>query len=237
MTSTIPAEAVVDHQHRAEAVSAHIPADLRLPPASSVQLAAKRSIDFVVALVGTIVLLPLGVVLAALVKATSRGPVFFRQERVGKDGVPFKVLKFRSMVNGADRQVKENAAIYAEYVANDFKMAANDPRITKVGRVLRATSLDELPQLLNVLVGHMSLVGIRPLVSPELAVRSEYHQECYRAMRPGVTGLWQVEGRSKIAHDDRRRLDRRYVETWSLWQDIKILAKTPLAVLKVHHSK
>jgi exopolysaccharide production protein ExoY len=201
------------------------------------QLGVKRTLDIVVASVALIVVLPLVVLIAALVKASSQGPVFFRQERVGRDGRRFKCVKFRSMVNGADRIVQECDETRARYIANDFKLGADDPRITKVGRVLRATSLDELPQLVNVLAGHMSIVGNRPLLAPELALRSDYHQHCYRALRPGMTGLWQVEGRSTVAHADRHRLDQQYIETWSNWSDVKILARTPFAVLRFHHSR
>ncbi len=171
-----------------------------------------------------------------MVKATSRGPVLFNQQRVGRNGELFTVYKFRSMRDGTHHEVLGDAVARQAYHDNDFKLPPDDPRITTIGRLLRKTSLDELPQLVNVLMGDMSIVGIRPLLADELALRPEYDQQLYRTMRPGMTGLWQVEGRSTVQKTDRLHLDRRYVEEWSVWGDVKIAVRTPLALLRIHHA-
>lgn len=188
--------------------------------------------DIGLTLVATIVTLPVGLIAAAAIKATSTGPVLFRQKRVGKDGTLFEIYKFRTMRPGTDTEVMQCAVQREQYKANGFKLSEDDPRITRVGRLLRKTSLDELPQLINVLRGEMSLVGIRPLLEDELADRPSYDQDCYRLFRPEMTGLWQVSGRSAVELDDRIELDRRYVEEWSLQGDLSILLRTPIAVLR-----
>ena len=203
---------------------------------SPVALAAKRAIDVVVAGVSVVLLAPLFGVLALGVALTSRGGVIFRHERVGRDGVRFKVLKFRTMTVGTHDRIWSDPERAEAFKASGFKLAANDPSITRFGRFLRKTSLDELPQLINVLRGEMSLVGVRPLVPVEVAARSAYEQDLYRAMNPGITGLWQVNGRSSVEHEDRCTLDREYVEQWSLMSDISILVRTPFAVLRPHHT-
>ncbi len=175
-------------------------------------------------------------VIALLIKATSRGPVLFRQDRVGREGEVFRIAKFRTMTDGTHDHVLSSEDDRQRYIENDFKLDPADRRITTVGRFLRKTSLDELPQLVHVLRGQMSLVGIRPLVPIELGLRSEYDQALYRSLRPGLTGLWQVEGRSTVEKVVRLDLDRRYVETWSPWQDVKILFRTPFALLRIGHT-
>ncbi|MEM1335964.1 MAG: sugar transferase [Actinomycetota bacterium] len=199
-------------------------------------LASRRFGDLVIASVATIVAAIPMVILALLVKATSSGPVLFRQDRVGRGGVHFRVMKFRTMTDGTHDDVLSSETDRRRYIENDFKLDSNDCRITRLGRVLRKTSLDELPQLINVLRGDMSLVGIRPLVPVELGMRPLRDQQLYATLRPGVTGLWQVEGRSTLGKVERLELDRRYVETWSPWQDVKILARTPLALLRIRHT-
>ena len=190
---------------------------------------AKDLFDRSVAAVGILALLPVLVVLAAAVKLTSRGPVFFRHERIGREGVPFHVLKFRSMVPDADAKI---AALMEQNEGNavQFKMK-RDPRVTRVGSFMRRYSLDELPQLLNVLGGSMSLVGPRPHVTREV---EQYGFDMRRRLlvKPGITGLWQVSGRSNLSWDDSVRIDVRYVENWSLTFDLMILGKTVGAVLK-----
>lgn len=198
--------------------------------------ARKRVLDLGVGVPALVACLPLGLVIAVLVKLTSRGPVLFRQERVGSGGECFELIKFRTMRHGTHQEVLQSDELRAAYVANGFKLRPDDERITKVGRFLRKTSLDELPQLVNVVRGEMSLVGIRPLLKVELELRDVSDQAIYQLMRPGMTGLWQVEGRSTVHPVDRLRLDRRYVETWSLWNDVKLLARTPLAVLRIHQA-
>ena len=145
--------------------------------------------------------------LAIAVKRSSPGPVFFRQERIGQNGRPFSVLKFRSMRTGAHADLVRDPIAHRRYQENGFKLDADDPRITPIGRFIRATSLDELPQLINVLAGEMSLVGIRPLLAEEVDLRSDYDRACYQAMKPGMTGLWQVSGRSSVGNCD-RHVDR-----------------------------
>jgi lipopolysaccharide/colanic/teichoic acid biosynthesis glycosyltransferase len=190
-----------------------------------------RVIDVVAASLLLVLLSPVMAVVAILVKRSSPGPVIFRQERIGKDGRLFDVFKFRSMAAGTDVQVLNDPELRRRYEENNFKLDATDPRITRVGRVIRRTSLDELPQLVNVLRGEMSLVGVRPLLARELALRSPYDQELYALHRPGLTGLWQVEGRSSVGHEDRADLDRRYLEDWSAPANVGLLVRTPRAVL------
>jgi len=182
--------------------------------------------------VGLLILLsPVLLLIALLVKRSSPGPIVFRQQRIGSDGQLFDVLKFRSMCDGTDLQLLADPELRRQYEKNNFKLQADDPRITPVGRVIRKTSFDELPQLFNVLRGEMSLVGVRPLLARELALRSPYDQELYMQHTPGLTGLWQVEGRSSVGDDDRIELDRRFLETWSPQQNLGLLARTPRAVL------
>jgi lipopolysaccharide/colanic/teichoic acid biosynthesis glycosyltransferase len=193
---------------------------------------ARRALDLTVAIVTLLVMAIPMLVIAAIVKLTSDGPILFRQERVGEGGNPFQVLKFRTMVDGADRMLRLDADALKAYQENDFKLASDDPRITGIGRFLRKASLDELPQLINVLRGDMSIVGIRPLLSEELACRSSYDQALYRHLAPGLTGRWQVAGRSDVQHDHRVLLDRGYVEQWAFATDLWILAATPLALVR-----
>jgi exopolysaccharide biosynthesis polyprenyl glycosylphosphotransferase len=188
----------------------------------------KGGLDRVVAAVALLLLTPVLLAVAAAIKLTSPGPVLFHQERVGVNGQSFTMLKFRSMVVGADRNLE---SLRAENISDGvlFKMR-EDPRVTRVGRVLRRLSIDELPQLLNVLGGSMSLVGPRPPLPAEVA---RYDAPVHRRLlvKPGLTGLWQVSGRSDLPWDEAVRLDLRYVENWSLTMDLLILAKTVRAVL------
>jgi lipopolysaccharide/colanic/teichoic acid biosynthesis glycosyltransferase len=201
----------------------------------------KRCMDVVGSGLALAVLAPLFLMIAVAIKLTSEGPVFFRQQRLGYHGVPFVFLKFRSMRVGND------ASIHKEYVrqliagqaekksANGngggvYKLT-NDPRITRVGSFLRRTSLDELPQFINVLRGEMSLVGPRPAIAYEVEAYDIWHRRRILEARPGITGLWQVTGRSRVKFDDMVRLDLKYATTWSPWMDLKILLRTPLAVL------
>jgi exopolysaccharide biosynthesis polyprenyl glycosylphosphotransferase len=188
----------------------------------------KGTIDRVAAALALVLLAPVLLGIAVAIKLTSSGPVLFRQERVGINGESFTMLKFRSMVVDADRQLED---LRAENISDGvlFKMRV-DPRVTRVGRVLRRLSLDELPQLLNVLGGSMSLVGPRPPLPGEVA---RYDSEVHRRLlvKPGLTGLWQVSGRSDLPWEEAVRLDLRYVENWSLAMDMLILAKTVRAVL------
>ncbi|MGK5173050.1 sugar transferase [Geodermatophilus sp. CPCC 205761] len=192
------------------------------------QRVVKGSLDRVAAALAIVALAPVLLALAAAIRLTSPGPVLYRQERVGVNGQAFTMLKFRSMVVGADRQVD---GLRAENISDGllFKMRV-DPRVTPVGRLLRRLSLDELPQLFNVLGGSMSLVGPRPPLPGEVA---RYDTSVSRRLlvKPGLTGLWQISGRSDLPWEEAVRLDLRYVENWSLAMDALILAKTARAVL------
>jgi len=177
------------------------------------------------------IVVPVGLLIALVVVLTSRGAVLFGQERVGLGGATFKMYKFRTMHREAESLLQSDPRLWNEYVANGYKLPAEvDRRVTRVGRFLRRSSLDELPQFLNVLFGTMSLVGPRPVVPAEIANYGS-QREAYLTVRPGITGAWQVTGRSNIDYPQRVEIDAAYVETWSLGQDLKILAKTPFAVL------
>ena len=190
---------------------------------------AKRSFDFVSASAACLLLSPVMAILAILVRKDSPGPVLFKQERVGKDGKVFDVLKFRTMVANAE-DLKADLMDRNEGDGPLFKMK-NDPRITRVGGFLRKTSLDELPQLWNVVRGEMSLVGPRPALPKEMA---DWHEDLYGRLRvkPGITGMWQVSGRSGTSFEEYTRLDLYYVDNWNLVVDLAILIKTIPAVLK-----
>lgn len=206
-----------------------------------VSLSIKRLIDIAGSLAGLILCLPVFLVIAVAIKLTSKGPVLFRQVRLGQCGRKFTFLKFRSMYANNDPRIHQEyvtrfivGASGTEQTAgnhqNIYKLTT-DPRITPVGRFLRNTSLDELPQFLNVLLGHMSLVGPRPPVTYEYERYDLWHKQRLLAVKPGITGLWQVDGRSRVKFDEMVRLDIRYARSWSLWLDIKILLQTPRAVV------
>jgi len=190
---------------------------------SGFQALAKRSFDLTVTLVGSLLLLPVFASIAVAIKLTSKGPVLFRQERVGYHGRPFRIMKFRTMVVGAEERLGDLLDMN-EATGPLFKMK-DDPRVTGVGRVLRKLSLDELPQLFNVIRGDMSLVGPRPPL-PREVVQYEDWMMARLEVRPGITGLWQVSGRSELPFEDYVRLDLFYIENWSLAYDLFILAKT-----------
>lgn len=183
----------------------------------------KRLIDVVCSFLGVLVLSPLFIIIAIIIKTTSKGPVFFSQKRVGKNGKEFDMYKFRSMVVNAE-ELKEKLAAQNEMSGPMFKMK-DDPRVTKVGKFIRKTSIDELPQLWNVLKGNMSLVGPRPSLPKEVA---QFEKWMYRRLevKPGLTCYWQVSGRNNIDFEDWMKLDIRYVEERNLWIDIKLIFKT-----------
>jgi lipopolysaccharide/colanic/teichoic acid biosynthesis glycosyltransferase len=194
----------------------------------------KRCFDVTVALVLLLLATPLLLLVALAVKLHDGGPVLFRQDRVGRGGRHFRINKFRTMVVDAEAWLQANPDLHARYVSNGFKLdLGDDARISRLGRFLRASSLDELPQLLNVLRGDMSLVGPRPIVQPELRQYTERGAgAAYLNSRPGLTGLWQVSGRNRLGYDARVELDLVYVASSSLANDVKILLRTPIAVLR-----
>jgi len=201
--------------------------------------AAKRAFDVAVSLTLLAILSPLFLVIAALVKLKSPGPVFFRQERVGEMMKPFRMLKFRTMRVDADHTIhhqfvssfiKPGGQLLESGKTGLFKIT-NDPRVTAIGSFLRKTSLDELPQLWNVLRGDMSLVGPRPPLQYEVEQYQSWHRRRILEAKPGLTGLWQVSGRSRTTFDEMVRLDLRYARSYSVWTDIKILMATPRAVI------
>jgi exopolysaccharide biosynthesis polyprenyl glycosylphosphotransferase len=203
-------------------------------PRDELLLFARRCADFVLALLLLIVFSPVFVVIAILIKMTSPGPVLFRQPRCGLHGRPFTFLKFRSMTLGADA-LKASLAPFNEMDGPAFKMT-NDPRVTPVGRFLRRTSLDELPQLWNILRGDMSFVGPRPAVIEEVRQYAPW-QRRRLSMKPGLTCLWQVSGRNELTFDEWMRLDLEYIDNWSLWLDVKIALKTIPAVVRGRGAK
>jgi lipopolysaccharide/colanic/teichoic acid biosynthesis glycosyltransferase len=204
----------------------------------------KRVMDIIGSALILLICAPVFLVITLAIKASSKGPVLFRQSRVGQYGKLFTFLKFRTM------HVDSDSSIHREYVtqmiaghaqrnpangngdgAGVYKLT-NDPRITRVGALLRRSSLDELPQLLNVLGGEMSLVGPRPAIPYELAAYQTWHRRRVLEVKPGITGLWQVNGRSRVTFDEMVRLDLRYAKTWSPWLDLRILLRTPRAVFE-----
>ena len=210
--------------------------------ASWFKLLLKRGVDIVGSIIGILIFMPVMLITALAIKITSPGPVIFSQIRLGKQGIPFTFYKFRSMHVNMDDQ------IHREYVQDFIKghhakvnqgnaekplyKIKADPRITRVGRFIRKTSIDELPQFFNVLKGDMSLVGPRPPIPYEVEKYQAWHLRRILEMKPGITGLWQVEGRSKTGWDDTVRLDIRYIQNWSLLYDLKILFRTVKEVLR-----
>ena len=199
----------------------------------------KRAIDVIASALLLVLLSPLLLIIVLATKLTSKGPVLFKQKRIGQYGIPFTFLKFRSM------HVNSDSGIHKEYVSRLISgekavhhtgtnggvyKITEDPRVTAVGRFLRRSSLDELPQLWNVLVGDMSLVGPRPPIPYEFECYDIWHRSRVFEAKPGITGLWQVTGRSRTSFDEMVRLDLRYVKSWSLWLDLKILLQTPRVV-------
>jgi exopolysaccharide biosynthesis polyprenyl glycosylphosphotransferase len=196
------------------------------------QMVIKRLIDLTISVIGLTALFPAIILAAIIVKFDSRGPVFFRQWRIGRAGRPFQILKFRSMVADAEKRRSEvvSSSIYSD--PRLFKVVG-DPRITRIGAWLRRTSLDEIPQLFNVLRGEMSLVGPRPPLPDEVALYEEHHF-CRFDMKPGITGPWQVAGRNRITDfEEVVQLESAYIRSWSIVKDLRILFRTVPAVLRM----
>lgn len=215
--------------------------DAPVAHAQSDGYALKRSLDLVGAIVAMVLCAPLMLIAAVMVATTSRGPVIFKQQRLGKGGKPFTFYKFRSMVTNADDSVhrefvanlinaKETDAKPTDGGSTPYKLE-NDPRVTRVGRFLRRTSIDELPQLFSVLKGDMALVGPRPPIPYETSLYQPWHLRRLVTVKPGITGLWQVAGRSSVSFNEMVRMDLRYIRDCSLTLDLKILFKTLVVVV------
>jgi exopolysaccharide production protein ExoY len=199
---------------------------------SKVESVAKRLLDVIASILLLAVFGPIMALVALLIKATSRGPVIFSQERLGKEGRPFWIYKFRTMCADADEQLRADPILYNKYVENNYKLPeGSDPRVTRLGSFLRKTSLDELPQLFNILKGDMSLVGPRPVVPKEIEKYGQY-STLFLSVKPGLTGHWQIEGRSQITdYALRTTLDIEYIRDQSIRNDVHILLRTIPAVL------
>ncbi len=203
----------------------------------TVYLGFKRIFDLLVSSLVFIICIPIFLIVGIFIKIDSRGPVFYKHKRIGKNGKTIYLYKFRSMYNDADVRLKEllkDPKIKKEWEEN-YKLH-NDPRITRVGKILRRTSIDELPQLLNILKGDMSLIGPRPLVDGEIEKYGK-NKSKFLSVTPGLTGFWACSGRSNITYKERMELELYYVDHMSLFLDIKIIFKTIIAVLKGHGAK
>src|SRR6266481_4793546 len=203
-------------------------------------LGIKRCIDILGSLAALLLFAPVFAAISLAIKLSSKGPVFFKQERLGEYGKPFTVLKFRSMRTDCDARIHQQYV--SQFIAGKVDGAApegqkpvfkiqKDPRITRVGQFVRKTSLDELPQFWNVLRGDMSLVGPRPPIAYEFRAYDVWHRRRVLEIKPGITGLWQVKGRSRTRFDEMVRLDLQYARDWSIWLDLRILLQTPAAVI------
>jgi len=210
-----------------------LPAFLAANSESTLRFTLKRILDYCLAAVAIVLLSPLMLLVALAISWESSGPVFFRQQRMGQRGKLFRIWKFRTMVENAEKLVADLEPQNESEGGGLFKIKS-DPRVTRLGRFLRRTSLDELPQLFNVLTGDMSLVGPRPLPIRDCSLLTELHPEGFRRrleVMPGVTGLWQVSGRSRLGAAKMIELDCEYVERWGIVYDLRIMARTVLVLL------
>lgn len=195
----------------------------------------KRLLDIVVSIVALVVLSPIFLIIALCIKfSEGTSHVFFSQDRVGQGGKHFKIYKFQSMVDNADEILKSNPELYQKFVDNGYKLPTKeDPRITKIGAILRRTSLDELPQFVNTLIGNMSIIGPRPVVEKELVeYGSPERIKKFLSVKPGVFGLWQASGRSNIGYPERAQIELNYVDRANLGLDFKIMFLTVIAIFK-----
>lgn len=220
-------------EFEAAPITAVTPVTPMLPEVSHLYRYAKRGIDIVGALVGILLLLILTFPCSLFyMVGPNKGPIFFKQTRIGQYGDPFQIYKFRSMVSNAEELLKKDELLYRKYVANNFKIAPeDDPRITSFGQFIRKTSLDEFPQFINVLKGEMSLVGPRPIVESEIAEYSNREGLLF-SVKPGITGYWQICGRSDVKYPERADLELFYISNQSIWLDMEILLKTIVMVIK-----
>ncbi len=206
-------------------------------PLNETSRLAKRAMDLLIGTVALMLASPVMLASAVAIRLSSKGPILFRQQRIGMDGRPFDMLKFRTMVHGADTTIHEEfveGIIRGDVIQDEdvrLHKLTEDPRVTKVGRILRRLSIDELPQLINVIRGDMSVVGPRPPLPFEVAVYEEWHRRRLE-VRPGMTGLWQVSGRSKITFEEMVKLDIHYIETWSPLRDVSIVLRTIPALVR-----
>ncbi|WP_438264002.1 sugar transferase [Bacillus wiedmannii] len=205
---------------------------LEVKKSSGIYLCLKRTMDLIGAIVGLIIFSPIFLLISILyMTGDNKGPIFFKQIRMGKNGKEFYIYKFRSMIVNAEEKLKRNEILYRKYIDNNYKLEpSEDPRITKVGQFLRKTSLDELPQFLNVLKGDMSLVGPRPVVQEELMEYGKRKDE-FLSVKPGLTGYWQVSGRSDVGYPERVELELHYIYNCSILFDMKIIFLTMVHVI------
>ena len=196
-------------------------------------LFAKRVTDIVLSVIALILLSPVFLVIWLLDSfGDNKGPVFFKQTRIGMHHQPFKIYKFRSMIVNADEILHQDPELYQKYVANNYKLEPEeDPRITRLGRILRKTSLDEIPQFINILKGEMSLIGPRPVVKEEVEIYGD-RADKFLSVKPGAMGLWQSSGRSNIGYPERCDLELSYVDHASYWYDCRILFKNLISIFK-----
>lgn len=194
-----------------------------------IYLIVKGAFDKITSLLAIILLSPVLVLISIAIKINDpSGPIIYSQERIGKDKIPFKIFKFRSMSANAEQILKSDERLYAKYITNNFKLfPEDDPRITKVGKFLRKTSLDELPQFFNIMIGNMSLVGPRPVIYNEL---KEYDEDKLLSVKPGAMGLWQAKGRSNIGYPQRARIEEYYVDHAGIVFDLKIFFRNILNI-------
>lgn len=195
----------------------------------------KRGIDIIIASIGLVISLPIFVIVGIIIKLDSKGPVFFKHKRIGKYGKNIGIYKFRTMIDKAEDAMKDFTEEQKREFRENFKLE-NDPRVTKVGKILRKTSLDEVPQLINILKGEMSIIGPRPVIATELEKYGE-NKSKFLSVAPGLTGYWAANGRSDVSYDERIAMELYYVDNRSLLLDIKIFLKTVISVLKGRGAK
>ena len=195
-----------------------------------VYLYVKRALDIIISLIGLILLSPVFIIISLAIKLESKGPVFFGHTRIGKNGKTIKIYKFRSMVQNAEDLIKNFTPEQMKEYKENYKLT-NDPRITKVGNFLRKTSLDELPQLVNIIKGDLSIIGPRPVVAEELK-KYEENIDKFLSVTPGLTGYWAANGRSNTSYEERIKMELYYIDNMSFMMDIKVFFKTIVSVLK-----
>ena len=190
----------------------------------------KRVLDLILSIIGAIVLLPVFILIAIAIKIESKGPAIFKHTRIGKDGKVIKIYKFRTMVNNAEDMIKNFTIDQQKEFKQNYKLK-NDPRITKIGKILRNTSLDELPQIFNIIKGDLSIIGPRPVIEEELK-KYEENIEKFLSVTPGLTGYWAANGRSSTTYEQRMQMELYYIDNMSFMMDVKVFFKTILSVLK-----